>query len=132
MEVSIWRDKSSFSSAIPIFARGSSRGMGLKRKSAAPQRSKPAGTEDQNYYCRLTVELCIHCSACKRLIGIWPNRIKLCPSVALQAWLAEEEEQRSGCNHTNGNGMKIEREEEVEEQKTCVNTNYYYNVLHLL
>lgn len=89
MEVSIY---SSFSSAIPIFARGSGGGMGLKRKSAAPERSKPAKTEDQNYYCRLTVELCMHCYTCKRLIGICPNRIKLCPSVA-QTGLAEEEQE---------------------------------------
>lgn len=86
------RPPSSFSSAIPIFARGSGGGMGLKRKSAAPERSKPAKTEDQNYYCRLTVELCMHCYTCKRLIGICPNRIKLCPSVA-QTGLAEEEQE---------------------------------------
>lgn len=66
--------------------------MGLRRKSAAPERSKPAKTEDQNYYCRLTVELCMRCYACKRLIGICPNRIKLCPSV-VQTGLAEEEQE---------------------------------------
>lgn len=57
----------------------------------------------------------MHCYACKRLIGICPNRIKLCPTVAQQTRPGRGGAERGDATFTDGNGMKTERRREGRE-----------------